>query len=297
MIKNSLVSYSFLLPVIIGMAVFAMYPIVMSFIYSFTDYNGSFATTAGIFNYAEIFNFGLSGAGREVFNSFKITFIYVIASTALSMVVGYILALFLQRNIKGMKVIRLLCYLPVLIPGFVSGFIYRDIFAYSAMPVGNGLINTWLGKLGLGKLTFFGSAQTALASLVMTNLFGVGGGMIMLLAAFGNISPELYEAARIDGAGYMRRLFFITVPLSTPILFYNVVVSMITGLQIFGTMASYGTGIEDSLYFIGIRIYNTAFADNNYGLACAEGYLLFMVTIALSLLLFKFSGWVHYGED
>lgn len=297
-VKKSLVSYTFLLPVFIGMAVFAAYPIIMSMVYSFTDYNGSFATRVGVFNYVAMFDFSAGGKFFDIFNSFSVTFIYVLASTVLNLVLSYVLALFLKAEVKGIRVIRLLCYLPVLIPGFVSGFVWGQIFSYNADGIGNGIINSWLTQLGLPTLTFFASAKTSLLTLIMTNLWTVGGGMIMLLAAFANISPEYYEAAKMDGAGYFKQLFYITVPMSTPILFYNLVVSIISGLQIFATMAAYGTGMEDSLYFIAIRIYRTAFTGNNdYGLACAEGYLLFLIIALLSLLMFKFNGWVHYGDD
>ena len=297
-VKKSLISYVFLLPVFIGMAVFAVYPIAMSLIYSFTDFNGWFATQIGVFNYVTMFDMSPGGQFFEIFNSFAVTFIYVIGSTLLNMVLSYILALFLKKEIPGIRVIRMLCYLPVLIPGFVSGFVWGKIFAYNAEGIGNGIINSWLMRMGLPTLTFFASSQTSLITLILTNLWTIGGGMIMLLAAFANISPEYYEASKIDGAGYFKQLFYITIPMSTPILFYNVVVSIISGLQIFATMAAYGTGMEDSLYFIAIRIYRTAFTgSNNYGLACAEGYLLFLIIALLSLVMFKFNGWVHYGDE
>jgi multiple sugar transport system permease protein len=249
-------------------------------------------------NYKDIFDFSITGYGTRVFGSLKITFIYVICNVSLSLVLSYILALFLRRAIKGIRVIRVLCYLPCLIPGIASGIIWNDVFTCNLSdPMFTGLINTWLLKLGFNQLTFFSEASTSLPTLILTGLWGMGGGMIMWLAAFENISPDLYEAARIDGAGYLRQVFAITVPLSTPILFYNLVTSLIGGLQVFGTYATYGTGVDDSLNFIAIRIYITAFTDSNYGLACAMAWLLFVIIGALTLLMFKLSGWIQYGED
>ena len=280
-LKKNLVSYSFLLPVIIGILVFTLYPICMSFLYALSNFNGTKITQMGLFNFQKIFTFGVTGWGDRVFGSLGITFVYVVCNLTLSLVLSYVLALFLQRAIAGMRIIRVLCYLPCLIPGI-------------------GLFNTWLMKLGMEPLTFFTDAKTALPTLIVTGLWGVGGGMIMWLAAFGNISPDLYEAAKIDGAGYFRRLFAITVPMSTPILFYNAVTSMIGGLQVFGTYANYGTGVDDSLNFIAIRIYVTAFQDSfpgNYGLACAMAWILFFIIGALTLVMFKTGGWIQYGED
>jgi multiple sugar transport system permease protein len=296
-IKSSLISYAFLLPVIFGIAIFAIYPIVMSLIYSFSDFNGAFATKVGTFNYAAIFNMGPAGQFGKVFSSFGITAVFVLSSTALGMLLSYMLALFVRRDVKGMRAIRLLCYLPCLIPGFIGGYIWRDIFAYSAMETGNGIINVWLTRIGLPKFTFFADKSTAMVSLLISGLWGIGGGMILWLAAFSNISPELYEAAEIDGAGYMRKLFMITVPLSTPVLFYNATVSVIGGFQIFGTYAAYGAGPEESLFFIAVKIYDTAFNRTDYGLACAVAYLLFFLIALLTALMFKLNGWVHYGDE
>lgn len=295
--KDNLVSYAFLLPVIIGIGVFAFFPIIMSVSYSFSDYNGSYAQNFGIFNYQELFDISIAGSFIPVMKSFGITFTYVIVSMAIMTVLSYALALFLKKNVKGSRIIRLLCYAPCLIPGFIGGFIWRDIFSYDAMGVGNGLFNNWLTSVGLQPFPFFEDKNTTMFSLILTNLWTVGGGMIMLLAAFGNISPELYEAAEIDGAGYFKKLFKITIPLSTPIIFYNVVTSVISGLQIFATYGAYGTGAEESLYFISIRIYRMAFENGEYGLASATSYLLFAVIAALSAVMFKLNGWVHYGDE
>lgn len=302
-LKKNLVSYSFLLPVIIGILVFTLYPIVMSFLYAISNFNGTKITRLGLFNFKSIFTFGeTAGWGTRVFGSLRITFIYVICNLTLSLGLSYILALFLQRSIKGIRLIRVLCYLPCLIPGIAAGFIWTDVFAANPSdPTMNGLFNTWLMKLGLEPLSFFSEAGSSLPTLIFTGLWGIGGGMIMWLAAFENISPDLYEAARMDGAGYFRQVFWITVPMSTPILFYNLVTSMIGGLQIFGTYANYGTGVDgECLNFIAIRIYVTAFQDSfpgNYGLACAMAWILFLIIGALTLIMFKLSGWIQYGED
>ena len=303
-IKNDLISYVFLLPFIVGALVFTAFPIVMSVLYSFSNYNGARATQMGFFNYINMFSMGRGGLFLPVMKSFGVTFIYVIASTVINLGLSYILALFLHNKIKGIKIIRVLCYLPCLIPGLASGFIWRDVLSYGVPTAGNpynglGLFNMWLTKAGLPTATFFESENTAMLSLLFTGLWGLGGGMIMWLAAFENISPEYYEAARIDGAGYMRCLLKITIPLSTPILFYNMVVSMISGLQVFGTFAAYGTGKNESLYFIAIRIYITAFSGSvhNHGLACAMSWVLFLIIGMLTLVMFKTGNWVQYGDD
>ena len=211
------------------------------------------------------------------------------------MTLSYILALALKNNIPGVKVIRLLFYLPVLLPGFVSGQIWTDILRYNTNDMG--ILNQWLIKLfGSANMFYQGSAATQMATLICTGLLGIGGGMIVWLAAFGNIPPTLYEAADIDGATYMQKLFKVTLPMSTPIIFYNLISAIIGTLQIFDTYSYIGTGANEGLYFISIRIYKTAFESFNYGLACSLSWVLFVVIGILTVIMFKSSKWVFYGE-
>lgn len=301
-LKSDLVCYVFLLPFIVGALIFTAYPIILSFEYSFTDFNGAYVTKWGFFNFAAMFDTSIIGEAKNIFSSLGLTFLYVICSSTFSLVLSYAFALFVRKKIPGMKIIRVLCYLPCLIPGLASGFLWTDLLAYGTptmtRPASHGLINTWLTNMGLPAFTFFADPKTSMLTLILTGLWGVGGGMIMWLAAFENIPPDLYEAAELDGASYMKKLFCITIPLSTPMIFYNIVTGIIAGLQVFGTYATYGVGEGESLYFIAIRIYTTAFkSPYNFGLACAEGWLLFIIIAAMTLLLFKTTNWVHYGDE
>lgn len=193
--------------------------------------------------------------------------------------------------------------MPCLIPGLASGLIWRDAFKYNAMGLvqNYGIFNTWFHKLGLPAFPFFESAQTAMFSLILSGMWGLGGGLIMWLAAFENVSPELYESASLDGAGYWRQVFSITIPLTTNMLFYNLITSMIGGLQVFGTFATYGVGTDESLYFVVIRIYNTAFGGNlgvnNEALACAMSWILFLVIGLFTAIMFKTNKWVKYSDE
>ena len=300
-VKDTVAAYIFLLPVIVGTLLFTAYPIVMSLLYSFSDFNGAFATVFNFDNYKNIFS--MDGEFIPFMSSLGKTFVYVICSTVVNMVLSYILALFLRKNIKGIKVIRLLCYLPCLIPALASGLIWRDAFAYNAMEVVKdyGIFNTWLHKIGLKPLTFFDSKNTAMITLIFTGLWGVGGGLIMWLAALENVSPDLYEAASLDGAGYLRQVFTITIPLTTNMLFYNLLTSVIGGLQMFNTFAIYGVGAEESLFFVAIKIYLTAFPGNlgvpHEALACAMSWILFIIIAALTMVMFKTNKWVKYSDE
>ncbi len=297
---RDLPKWLFMSPFIIGCSVFVLYPIIMSIVYSFADFDGLTIAYYGVFNYFEMFDFTVEngfnvGIGFGVWKSFGVTALYAIISIPLSMVLSYTLALALRRNIPGVKVVRLLFYLPVVLPGFVGGEIWMDILRYDVRNMG--LLNNWLiNGFGVANAFYQGKAATQLATNICCGLLGIGGGMIVWLAAFGNIPPTLYEAADIDGATYFQKLFKITLPMSTPIIFYNLICSIIGSLQIFDTYSYIGTGQNEGLYFISIRIYRTAFEQYNYGMACALSWVLFIVIGILTIIMFKSSKWVFYGE-
>lgn len=291
-VKNEYSNWIFLLPFIVGFFLFIVYPLLMSLFYSLTDFNGISIKKIGFFNFKDIFDFSKYGLGKQVFRSFGLTALYTVISIPINTVLSYSLALSLHKQIRGIKVLRLLFYLPVLIPSIVSGQVWLEILGYP-----DGILNQWLGNIGLGPFTFFQGEETQLATLITTGQWTLGGAMIIWLAALSNVPPELYEAAELDGAKYFRRLFSITIPLTTPIIFYNVISLVIMCLQIFDSYAYLGRGINDGAYFISIRIYMTAFGDGReYGLACAIAWILFAVIAGLTALMFKTQKWVYYGE-
>lgn len=284
--------YLFLSPFLIGFFLFTLYPIVASLCYSFMDYNGVVIFDIGLFNWEELFSTGPGGIWEGVSRSFGLTFGYALLSIPLNMVLSYTLALVLHKKLKGIRFLRLLCYLPVLIPSIVFGQIWRDMLAYP-----NGLINQWMTSLGLPANTFYDGEGTQFWTLLITAQWGIGGGMIMWLAALNNIPGTLYESARLDGAGYFRCLFRITLPMSTPIIFYNLISAIIACLQTFDTYSYIGRGVNDGMYFVSVRVYVTAFVEKSFGMACAVAWLLFIVIACLTALTFKTSKWVFYGED
>lgn len=290
-LKRDYGSYLFLLPVIIGFFVFTAYPVISSLFYSFTDYNGIFFTQVGAFNFAKMFDTSIYGLFKDVFGSFGITFLWAIISIPMGMVLSFMVALLVNREVKGVGVFRLLYYMPTIIPGIAMSFIWADVFRSA------GIANQFLIAFGLPTSMFLESEKTALATLILTGVWGIGGNIIMWLAALRNVGPELYEAASLDGAGYFTKLFRITIPMCTPMIFYNLINMMIAALQAFDVYAMVGRGPNDCLYFISIRIYETAFGGSyQYGLASAMGWLLFVVIALLTGIAFKTNKWVNYGE-
>lgn len=293
-IKETVGGYMFALPVILGLAIFTLYPVIQSFIISFYNYNGlNTVEFIGLKNFQKILF-----SDPETWKVVSNTLIYTLITVPLSLILGYLVALLVNSKVKGVSLFRVIYYLPVIIPSVAAGILWRDMFDPHY-----GIINQLLSNFNIPPSMFFNSAKTALPTLILTTLWNVGGGMIIWLAAFKNIPDTLYEAAKIDGATKFKQFTAITIPMSTPMIFYNLVLGVIGAIQIFSTFviagSTYGRGPEDSLYFIAVKIYNEAFGNGSYrlGYASALGWLLFVFIGALTAVMFKTNKWIVYGEE
>ena len=290
--KSWLTGFSFALPVILGIAIFTYYPAVQSFIWSFTDFNGFTMNFIGIEQFKYMFT-----VDTEIPRIFANTMIYSLVSVPLGLLLGYFLALAANFKVKGIGVYRLLFYMPVIIPGVASGILYSSILGGNA----DGAINQIFGS----HFKFFLSSDTALFALILMGVWSMGGSMIIWLSAFKNIPDTLYEAAKLDGAGAVQCLVKITLPMSTPMIFYNLVTGIIAALQCTtplvidaGSWGAAGRGIDNALYFIATKVYNTAFGGTlSYGYASAVAMVLFVVIGVFTAIIFKTSKWVFYGEE
>lgn len=279
-------------PVIIGILVFTYYPAVQSLYYSFTNYD-MFNQKDFIWfaNYEMIFTLD-----PDTWKVIANTLIYAGVSVPLNLVLGFLLAQAANFKIKGITLYRTLFYLPVIIPAVASGLLFVDMFQVGP----SGIFNNILSIIGLPELTWFSSAKTSLASFIFMNVWNVGGGMIIWLSCFKQIPVALYEAAELDGANAWNKLVHITVPMSTPIIFYNLITGIIGSLQVSSSLivgGSSGKGVENSLYFIAVKIYNEAFKSINMGYASAFAWVLFLFIALLTVLIFKRSKWVFYGGE
>jgi multiple sugar transport system permease protein len=234
---------------------------------------------------------------KDLWQAMKVTGVYTAISVPLSLVLSFSLALLLNRKIKGVGVFRVLIYLPVIIPVTAGGILWRNF-----TDADYGMANKFLTSLGAKPFPFFTEAKTSMPSLIFIGLWGLGGGMILWLSALKNVPETYYEAAKIDGANAFVRLFKITVPMCTPMIFYNLVMSVIGSLQTFGsvyTLTGGSPGKNNALLFYLMKVYNDAFniMGATMGYAAAMSWLLFLVIAALTFIVFKTSKWVFYGED
>ncbi|PWM47943.1 MAG: ABC transporter permease [Bacillota bacterium] len=290
-IKQDILGYIFILPVVLGILIFSIYPMFSSLYFSFFKYYNGIKPPSGfgIFNYQKLF------IDPDVILSLKITFTYAIVVIPLSLALSFILAMFLNQDLKGIGVFRVLCYMPVIIPATVLGLLFSDFFN-----VRFGLANKILSTLGLPTSLFFESSSSALITFMSTSLWGLGGSMILWLAALKNVPTTYYEAAKIDGASFFRRTFFITIPMCSNMIFYNLIMGIIGMLQTFSavfTMTGGSAGPENCLLFFAMKIYYTAFSDWNMGYASALAWVMFLIIALLTGIVFKTSKWVFYGED
>lgn len=285
----------YVVPVLLGIVFFTIIPMGVSLVYSLHDYNPLSATNQltnfGIQNYKKIFTADWEAVSHSLF----ITFRYAVLTVSTSLIGSYILALFLNQKRRGVNVFRVLYYLPCLIPAVAGSLLWKDITR-----VNSGYINLILDKLGLPEYTFYEDPKTVLATILITGIVGWGGNTIMWLAQMKNIPESLYEAAEIDGANYFQKLFKITIPMTTPMIFYLLITGIIGALQVFGNFYTLRNGIcDDEINFIVLKIYDAAFAGaGGFSYACALSWLLFAIIGVITLVVFKSGNkWVFYGEE
>ncbi len=305
-VKETVSPYIYVAPVLIGIFLFTVIPIVYSLVMTFMTRELSGGSVHYVWNNFQ--NWKLLYDDRaDVFHSLYITFRYAVIMVISGMVGSYFLALLLNRDIRGVKVFRVLLYIPSLIPaiaGTYLGLVMTDTAA------SGGYINIILRDIfHLSEFTFYRSGSTVFLTIILLSIPGWGASTIMWLAQLKNIPRDLYEAADIDGAGIFQKLFKITIPLSSPMIFYVLITSIIGALQVFAGYFPIILEIMDDqvtreLWFFVIKIYATSgIGDSisgvsaNFGYACVLSWVLFIIIGFITVIQFKFSGWVQYGED
>ncbi len=315
-VKEELGWFAFILPVVLGILIFSLYPMIVSLYYSFFDkFKGltmfpDFVVEGknvfGLMNYKQIFDFSTGDwesklsqtvNGYTTLKSLGFTMLYSVVSVPLNLVLSFGLALLINAKVKGVGVFRTLYYLPVLIPSVVTGALFSKVFSNTA---DNGLLNQMLTEMGLETYAFFKGKDTALPTMLMMNLFYMGGGMILWLSALKNVPESLIEAAKLDGAGYFRRLITVVIPMCTSVLFYNVITGVVGALQTIGSVKALNLSVDD-IPFYALAIYERAgFAASKseaaVGLACALAWILFVIVGLISIFIFKSSNWVYYED-
>ncbi|MEH7380555.1 sugar ABC transporter permease [Bacillus sp. JJ1533] len=292
--KEGLAGYLFISPWIIGFVIFLAGPLLFSLYGSFTNYNiTSKMDFIGFENYKEMFQ-----NDQRFWISLKNTLYYVVISVPLTTIGGIIIAVMLNKGIPGMKIFRTIYYLPAVLSGVGVYLLWMQLLSPSS-----GLVNTLLGFVGIEGPSWLTDPSWTKNALIFMKMWSVGGGMLLYLASLQGVSPALYEAAEMDGAGVFRKFFHITLPMITPVIFFDLVTSTIGAFQIFQeayVMSENGEGgPANSLLFFNLHMWHKAFVVFDMGYAMAMSWILFFIILVLTIVNLKLAPrWVHYeGED
>jgi len=287
--REALEGYLFVLPLLVGLVGLTLWPVIRSLMISFCQYNiMNPAKFVGGRNYIELFHDPL------FWQSLKVTVIYSIVSVPLGLAAGLAVALLMNQKVRGISLFRTIYYLPAVVSGVAVSLLWVWIFNPDY-----GLANTALKSVGIAPQQWLSSPKTALGSLIFMSLWGVGGGMVIYLAGLQSVPGQLYEASEIDGANSLQQFRHITLPMLTPVIFYNLVMGIIGSFQVF-TQAFVMTGggpVNSTLFYV-LYLYKQAFNYFHMGYASAMAWILFAIILVLTLLVFKSSSmWVYYEGE
>jgi multiple sugar transport system permease protein len=287
-VRRDLGAWVYLLPFIVGFAIFTFVPIVASFVLSFTKYNILQPPQfIGLKNYTDMLG------SSQFWNSWRLTLIYAVTTVALTLFLSLGIALSLHLARRGAGLWRVLFYLPALIGGAGEALMLTLVWDR------HGLVNWLLSTIGIDGPAWFQNPNYAMPALILSRYWTIGNIILLFLAARAAVPNDLYEVADIDGASPWRSFRAITLPLMTPIILFNLILGIITSLQVFTqVMILTQGGPSGATRLVGIYIYDLAFEDQRFGYAAAVSWSLFVVALLVSLLLIRTSGrWVHYHYD
>jgi multiple sugar transport system permease protein len=289
-LRDDLRAYLFLMPWLISLLVFTAYPTLASFYFALTRYNiVSPPEWVGLENFRVMFTEDPL-YWKAVWN----TLYYTLISVPLSLVVALGLALLLNQRARGIGIYRTIFYLPNLVPGIAGALLWMVILNPRL-----GLLNTVLEAAGLPRIGWLQSADWSKPALILMSLWaGTGAAMLVFLAGVKDVPQSLLEAAMIDGANGWQRLRYVTVPLLTPTIYFNLIMGIISSFQVFGQALVVDSGAQapplNSLLMYMVLLYRNAFRNFNMGYASAMALVLFVVLVALTMLVVRSSEyWVH----
>lgn len=279
---------TFISPWILGFLLFTFYPIVSSFIYSFTDYNLlSPPKFVGLDNYITMFTKD-EFIGKVLFN----TFYFALLAVPASLVVAFSLASLLNTKLVGRSIFRTIFFIPSIVPVVASGMIWLWIYNTQY-----GLINSFLVDLGLSVIPFLSSPVYSKLSLIMIYCWATGSSMLIFLAALQDVPRALYDAASVDGAGILKRFLHVTLPMCTPAILFNLLMGVIDAFQYFTFVWILTRGGPNySTEFYSVYLYRNAFSFLKMGYASALAWILFLIVLVITLAIFRSSArWAYYG--
>lgn len=288
--ESPVAGYLFISPWLLGFLLLTLWPMIRSVYYSFTKFTLLDAPDwIGLRNYERIFT------DDETFRqSLTVTLMFVVISVPLKLVTALLVAMLLNKNIKGISIYRTFIYLPSLIGSSIAvAVLWKNIFGI------DGFINKFLNIFGIEGISWISSPGTAMGTLIILVAWQFGSSMVIFLAGLKQIPSELYEASSVDGASKLRQFFNITLPMLSPVLLFNLVLQTIGSFQMF-TQAFIITkgGPINSTYMYALYLYERAFARYDMGYASALAWILLVIIgIATALIFASSRYWVFYETE
>ncbi|MEZ4867178.1 MAG: sugar ABC transporter permease [Caldilineaceae bacterium] len=287
LLREYIAFYLFASPWLLGLLIFTLGPMIASFLLTFTDYPVIVPPKwVGLKNYIDMFT-----DDKLVWQSLRVTLLYSLGAIPLALAFSFSVAMLLNQRIKGVKVFRTIYYLPAVISGVPVALLWMWMLNPEF-----GLVNNALRWFGIKGPQWFFSTTWVIPSFIIINLWSIGVTMVIFLAGLQGIPDHLYEAAEIDGARRWHKFRHVTLPMMSPIILFNVVIGIIDSFQIF-TPAFIITngGPANASLFYGLYLYNNAFKFFKMGYAAALAWLMFLIILALTGLVFRSTGrWVYY---
>lgn len=285
--------FALITPWIVGFLIFTAYPLIYSLYLSFTEYSlfGE-PRWVGLDNYIRLFKQSV-----EFWPSVRLTLLYAALTLPIGVTGALLMAILLNNKIKGIGIYRTIYYLPAILPEVSVALLWRWMFNSES-----GLLNYVLKPLfslfGVDKPNWFGDPDYVLHAFIIMSVWGIfGTNTVIFLAGLQGIPKNLYEAAEIDGAGPIRKFWHITIPQLSPIIFLQVIMGMISALQIF-TVAMFVRPTSAAGKFMNQLVYEKGFTQLHMGEASAIAWVLFILILTLTLLVFRSSpAWVHYESE
>jgi len=291
--RQAVAFYAMVSPWLIVFLVLGLFPLLFGLYLSFTNYYGfnmDKLKWVGLHNYKMVFT------DTDAMYALWRTFVYSIFSVPINVVVALCLALLLNSQVKGGSVFRTIFYLPSIIPAITTIFLWKQLILSS-----NGILNMILDIFGLEKVNWLGYDYATL-SLIMMSAWGAGGGILIFLAGLKGIPQELYESAKIDGANASQSFFKITLPLLTPVIFFNILMGLIGSFQVYmqpillSGSELLARPIRPNYLYV-VHAFQQIFGSQRFAYGMALLWVLFVVILILSIIIFSTNKYWVYSEE
>lgn len=286
--RRTIVGYIFIAPFILGFIIWFLIPALTSLWMAFQDWNMITPPRfIGWNNFRDLFK------DKLFWQSLKVTSVYTAVSVPLSMILAFLVALLMNAKVRGIAVFRTIYYMPSIVPAVANAVLWAWILNSEF-----GLLNAFLHVLGLPKVLWLQEPEWALPALILMSLWGLGGSMVIYLAGLQGIPNEFYEAAEIDGAGSWAKLRHVTIPLMSPVIFFNLIMGIIGTFQVFtaGYLITSG-GPQNATLFYVLYLYRNAFQYLRMGYGAALAWVLAFIIMGLTVFVFRGLGRRVYYEE